>query len=154
MRVIDPDGQQVGILTRAEALELAKKHSLDLVEVAAKSNPPVCRIMDYGKFKYQQSKKTQEARKKQTFIQIKEVKIRAKTEEHDLQIKIRGARKFLEKGFKVKVSLMFRGREIAHPELAQRIFARFSEGIEDIGVVESHPRLEGRLMVMIVAARS
>ena len=152
--MIDPDGQQVGILTRAEALELAKKHSLDLVEVAAKSNPPVCRIMDYGKFKYQQSKKTQEARKKQTFIQVKEVKIRAKTEEHDLQIKVKAARKFLEKGFKVKVSLMFRGREIAHPELAQKIFTRFAEGIEDIGVVESHPRLEGRLMVMIVAAKS
>ena len=141
-------------MSRNDALDLAKKHELDLVEVSPKSNPPVCRIMDYGKFKYQQSKKTQVARKKQTLIQIKEVKIRAKTEEHDLQIKIRKAREFLEKGFKVKVSLMFRGREIAHPELAQKLFSRFSEAIEDIGIVESHPRLEGRLMVMMIASRS
>jgi translation initiation factor IF-3 len=154
VRVIDPDGNQVGIMARDDALALARQHELDLVEVAAKSMPPVCRIMDYGKFKYQQSKRVQEAKKKQSFVQIKEVKVRPKTEEHDLQIKIRNVRRFLEKGHKVKVSLMFRGREIAHPELAYRVLEKVAQGIEDVGTVESQPRLEGRFMNMIIAARS
>jgi translation initiation factor IF-3 len=141
-------------MSRADALIMARQYELDLVEVAPKSVPPVCRIMDYGKFKYQQSKKVQEARKKQSFIQIKEVKVRPKTEEHDLQIKIRNIRRFLEKGNKVKVSLMFRGREIAHPELAQRVMERISQSIQDIGTVETEPRLEGRFMTMMIGTRS
>ncbi len=154
VRVIGPDGKQLGVMSRSEALSMARQYELDLVEVAPKSDPPVCRIMDYGKFKYQQSKKIQEARKKQSFIQIKEVKVRPKTEEHDLQIKIRNIRRFLEKGNKVKVSLMFRGREIAHPELAQRVMERISQSIQDIGTVETEPRLEGRFMTMMIGIRS
>lgn len=133
---------------------MARDYGLDLVEVAPKSNPPVCRILDYGKFKYQQSKRSQEARKKQTFVQIKEVKVRPKTEDHDLQIKIRNVRRFLEKGYKVKVSLMFRGREIVYPELAYRVLEKVAEGVKDLGVVESQPRQEGRFMTMMITSRS
>jgi translation initiation factor IF-3 len=134
-------------------MNLARQFELDLVEVSPKSVPPVCRIMDYGKFKFQQSKKVQEARKKQSYVQIKEVKVRPKTEEHDLQIKIRRIREFLEKGHKVKVSLMFRGREISHPELAQRVIGRVKEGILDVGTVEMEPRMEGRFITMMIGAR-
>jgi translation initiation factor IF-3 len=154
VRVIDPNGEQLGIMALDDALALARKYELDLVEVSPKSNPPVCRVMDYGKYKYQQSKKTQEGRKKGTFIQVKEVKVRPKTEEHDLQIKIRNIRRFLAKGHKVKVSLMFRGREISHPELAQRVMGRIREAIEDVGVVEAEPKLEGRFMHMMIGVRS
>jgi translation initiation factor IF-3 len=154
VRVVDPDGKQIGIMSRDDALGLAREHELDLVEVAPRANPPVCRIMDYGKYKYQQSKKGQEAKKKQAVIQIKEVKVRPKTEEHDLQIKIRNARRFLEKGYKVKVSLMFRGREITHPELAFRVLERIAESIQDLGTVESQPKKEGRFMVMMLGAHS
>lgn len=151
--MVDPEGKQLGIMSREAALKLAAEYELDLVEVSAKSVPPVCRIMDYGKFKYQQSKKVQEARKKQSYIQIKEVKVRPKTDEHDLQIKIRQMKEFLGKGYKVKVSLMFRGREISHPELAQRVISRIAEGLQDVGNIEMEPRLEGRFMTMVVAPR-
>jgi translation initiation factor IF-3 len=110
--------------------------------------------MDYGQFKYQQSKKAQEARKRQTVIQIKEVKVRPKTDEHDLEIKVRNIRRFLEKGHKVKVSLMFRGREIAYPERAYQVLEKVAEGIQDLGMVESQPRKEGRFMTMIISARA
>ncbi|MEJ5377415.1 MAG: translation initiation factor IF-3 [bacterium] len=153
VRVIDPEGKQLGIMTREAALKLAAEYELDLVEVSAKSVPPVCRIMDYGKFKYQQSKKVQEAKKKQSYVQIKEVKVRPKTDEHDLQIKIRQMKDFLGKGHKVKVSLMFRGREISHPELAHRVIGFIAEGIKDVGNVEMEPRLEGRFMTMVIAPR-
>lgn len=152
--MVDPEGKQLGIMSLEAALRLAAEYELDLVEVSAKSVPPVCRIMDYGKFKYQQSKKVQEARKKQSYIQIKEVKVRPKTDEHDLQIKIRQMKDFLGKGHKVKVSLMFRGREISHPELAQRVIGRITEGIQDVGNIEMEPRLEGRFMTMVIAPRS
>jgi translation initiation factor IF-3 len=152
--VVDPEGKQLGIMSRDAALNLAREYELDLVEVSPKSAPPVCRIMDYGKFKFQQSKKVQEARKKQSYVQIKEVKVRPKTEEHDLQIKIRRIREFLEKGHKVKVSLMFRGREISHPEMAQRVIDRVTEGIQDVGIVEMEPRLEGRFITMMIGVRS
>jgi translation initiation factor IF-3 len=141
-------------MPRDAALALARQYELDLVEVAPKSVPPVCRIMDYGKFKYQASKKTQDARKKQSIVQIKEVKVRPKTEEHDLQIKIRHILEFLEKGHKVKVSLMFRGREISHPELAQRVIGRITEGIQNVGTVEMEPRMEGRFITMMISART
>ena len=152
--MVDPEGKQLGIMSREAALKLAAEYELDLVEVSPKSVPPVCRIMDYGKFKYQQSKKVQEARKKQSFVQIKEVKVRPKTDEHDLQIKIRRMKDFLDKGHKVKVSLMFRGREISHPELAQRVIGRIVEGIKEAGNVEMEPRLEGRFMTMVISPRS
>jgi translation initiation factor IF-3 len=152
--VVDPEGKQLGIMSREAALKLAAEYELDLVEVSAKSVPPVCRIMDYGKFRYQQSKKVQEARKKQSYVQVKEVKVRPKTDEHDLQIKIRQMKDFLGKGHKVKVSLMFRGREISHPELAQRVISRITEGIQDVGNIEMEPRLEGRFVTMVVAPRS
>ncbi len=152
--MIDSEGKQLGIMSLDRALALAREFVLDLVEVSPKSAPPVCRIMDYGKFKYQQSKKVQEARKKQSLVQIKEVKVRPKTEEHDIEIKIRHMREFLDKGHKVKVSLMFRGREISHPELAQRVITRIKEGIQDIAAVESEPRMEGRFITMIISARS
>ncbi len=152
--MVDPEGKQLGIMSREAALKLAAEYELDLVEVSAKSVPPVCRIMDYGKFKYQQSKKVQEARKKQSYVQVKEVKVRPKTDEHDLQIKIRQMKDFLGKGYKVKVSLMFRGREISHPELAQRVIGRITEGIQDVGNIEMEPRLEGRFMTMVITPRS
>jgi translation initiation factor IF-3 len=152
--VIDPNGKQLGIMSREEALRLAAEYELDLVEVSPKSVPPVCRIMDYGKFRYQQAKKIQEAKKKQSYVQIKEVKVRPKTEDHDLQIKIRQMREFLSKGLKVKVSLMFRGREISHPELAQRVISKIIEGVQDVGQVDMEPRLEGRFMTMVVSPRS
>jgi translation initiation factor IF-3 len=141
-------------MSRDAALALARDFELDLVEVAPKSVPPVCRIMDFGKFKYQQSKKVHEAKRKQSFVQIKEVKVRPKTEEHDLQIKIRRVKEFLEKGHKVKVSLMFRGREISHPEMAQRVIGRIRDGIQDVGVVEMEPRMEGRFITMMIGTRS
>lgn len=141
-------------MSREAALKLARENELDLVEVAPKSVPPVCRIMDYGKFKYQQSKKTQEAKKKQSFVQIKEVKVRPKTEEHDILIKVNRIREFLEKGHKVKVSLMFRGREISHPEMAKRVIGRIREGIQDVGTVDSEPRMEGRFITMMISTRT
>lgn len=152
--MIDPNGKQLGIMSREEALRLAAEYELDLVEVSPKSVPPVCRIMDYGKFRYQQAKKIQEAKKKQSYVQIKEVKVRPKTEDHDLQIKIRQMREFLSKGLKVKVSLMFRGREISHPELAQRVISKIIDGVQDVGQVDMEPRLEGRFMTMVVSPRS
>ena len=154
MRVIDPEGKQLGILAVKEAIRIAEERGLDLVEVAPNSQPPVCRIMNYGKYKYQQSKRTQEARKHQTVIHIKEVKVRPRTEEHDFQFKLRHVKRFLDEGNKVKISILFRGREIAHPEFGKEMLNRFVEGVKDMMVVEQSPRLEGRNMVMIMAPKS
>ena len=136
-----------------EALSRAAEEKLDLVEVAPKASPPVCRIMDYGKYKYMQAKKLQEARKKQTTIQVKEVKIRPKTEEHDYQFKLRHIKRFLGEKNKAKVTIMFRGREIAHSELGLKVLERIIADIEEEGLVEQAPRLEGRNMTMILAPR-
>jgi len=136
-----------------EALARAADEKLDLVEVAPKASPPVCRIMDYGKYKYMQAKKLQEAKKKQTTIQIKEVKIRPKTEEHDYQFKLRHIKRFLSEKNKAKVTIMFRGREIAHSELGLKILERIMADIEEEGIVEQSPKLEGRNMIMILAPR-
>ena len=136
-----------------EALARAADEKLDLVEVAPKASPPVCRIMDYGKYKYMQAKKLQEAKKKQTTIQIKEVKIRPKTEEHDYQFKLRHIKRFLSEKNKAKVTIMFRGREIAHSELGLKILERIIADIEEEGIVEQSPKLEGRNMIMILAPR-
>jgi len=154
VRVIDPEGKQLGILAVKEAIRIAEERGLDLVEVAPNSQPPVCRIMNYGKYKYQQSKRTQEARKHQTVIHIKEVKVRPRTEEHDFQFKLRHVKRFLDEGNKVKISILFRGREIAHPEFGKEMLNRFVEGVKDMMVVEQSPRLEGRNMVMIMAPKS
>ena len=153
VRVIDPDGKQVGVLSVKEAIRIAEERGLDLVEVAPNSQPPVCRIMNYGKYKYQQSKRGQEARKHQTVIHIKEVKVRPRTEDHDFQFKLRHVKRFLEEGNKVKISILFRGREIAHPEFGKEMLNRFVEGVKDLVVIEQAPRLEGRNMVMILAPK-
>jgi translation initiation factor IF-3 len=148
------DGDQLGIVSLAEALGRAEEEKLDLVEVAPKASPPVCKIMDYGKYKYQQSKKLQEAKKRQATIQVKEVKIRPKTEEHDYQFKLRHIKRFLNEKNKAKVTIMFRGREIAHSELGLRVLQRIIADTEEVAVVEQNPKLEGRNMIMILAPRS
>jgi translation initiation factor IF-3 len=136
-----------------EALAHAVEAHLDLVEVAPQASPPVCRIMDYGKFKYQQSKKQQEARRKATTIQVKEVKVRPKIEEHDMGFKLRNARRFLGEGDKVKISVIFRGREIAHTDRGFRLLAQMAEALADVGNVEQNPKLEGRNLSMIVTPK-
>ena len=137
-----------------EALASAVEEKLDLVEVAPKATPPVCKIMDYGKYKYLQSKKSQEAKKKQVTIQVKEVKIRPKTEEHDYQFKLRHIKRFLNEKNKAKVTIMFRGREIAHSDLGLKVLQRIIADTEEMGAVEQTPRLEGRNMTMILTPRS
>jgi len=154
VRVIDSDGKQVGILPLKEAMKIAEEQGLDLVEVSPNSNPPVCRIMNYGKYKYQQNKRLQEARKHQTIIQVKEVKVRPRTEEHDFEFKLRHVKRFLGEGNKVKISMLFRGREIAHPEFGKELLNRFIEEVKDLAIVEQAPRLEGRNMVMILSNKS
>lgn len=151
VRLIGPDGQQVGIVPLREAFAAADEAGLDLVEIAPMANPPVCKIMDYGKYKYQEQKKAQEARAKQKQIQVKEIKIRPGTDENDYQIKLRNLRRFLTDGDKAKVTLRFRGREMAHQELGLRQLERIQQDLADIGVVEQMPKLEGRQMVMVIA---
>lgn len=151
VRVVDNDGNQLGVMATRDALAAAEEAGLDLVEVAATANPPVCRIMDYGKYKYQMSKKTKEAKKKQSVILVKEMKLRGKTEEHDFQFKLRNIRKFLAEGNKVKVSIIFRGREITHTELGMGMLKRVAEELKDAAVIEASPRLEGRNMSMLIA---
>jgi translation initiation factor IF-3 len=153
IRLIDQEGNQAGVMTLNEALSLAQEAGLDLVEVAPEAEPPVCRIMDFGRYKYQQSKKAQESKKKSTVIQIKEVKLRPKTAEHDYQFKLRNIRKFLSQKNKTKVSLMFRGREIAHANLAKGMLDRIVEDVADLGTVEQYPKLEGRNMTMVLAPK-
>ena len=153
VRVIDSEGKQLGILTLQEALRQAGEAGLDLVEVAPTSSPPVCRVMDYGKFRYQQSKKLQVARKHQATIQLKEIRLRPKTEEHDLQVKLRHIKRFLEENNKVKVTMMFRGREIAYTDIGRKIMEGILGEVEEKGVIDQHPKLEGRNMVMILAPK-
>jgi translation initiation factor IF-3 len=153
VRVIGEDGSQLGIVTLRQALDIAREAGLDLVEVAPQLDPPVCRVMDYGIFRYQQTKKIHEAKKRRTIIQIKEVKLRPKTEEHDYQFKLRNIRRFLTKKNKTKVSLMFRGREIQYQEAARGILNRIAEETKDLAVVEQEPRLEGRNMTMVLGPK-
>jgi translation initiation factor IF-3 len=153
VRVIAHDGEQLGVITLREALEAAESRHLDLVEVSPTATPPVCRIMDYGKFKYQQSKKQQEAKKKQVQVQVKEVKIRPKTDDHDLDFKVKHVRRFLEEGNKAKVTLVFRGREITHQDIGRAVIEKFASELADIAVVEVQPRIDGRQMFMIVAPK-
>jgi translation initiation factor IF-3 len=150
VRVIDPDGTQVGIVPIEEALGIAEQFELDLVEVAPNSKPPVCRVMDYGKYRYQQAKKVKDAKKKQTVIHVKEVKLRPKTNEHDLEYKIAHVKRFLSEGNRAKITIQFRGREIANPAMADRVVKRILEEIEEIGIVDQQPRLEGRRMIFLL----
>jgi translation initiation factor IF-3 len=153
VRVIGASGEQVGILPIGEALASARELDLDLVEVAPNSDPPVCRVMDYGKFVFEQNKKAQTARRKQKQIQVKEVKFRPGTEEGDYQVKLRNLVKFLSQGDKTKVTLRFRGREMAHQELGTELLKRVQKDLEEYGTVEQFPLMEGRQMVMVIAPR-
>lgn len=151
--MISPDGEQLGIVSVPQALEMAVQRGLDLVEVAPEATPPVCRIMDFGKFKYLQARRSKEARKKQTIIQVKEVKMGPKTEEHDFQFKARHVRRFLEEGNKAKVTVRFRGREMAHTVLGHKLLERMTQALADISAVESYPKLEGRALSMILTPK-
>lgn len=153
VRVIGPNGEQVGIMAIQEALQTAESASLDLVEVAPNSDPPVCRVMDYGKFVFEQNKKAQSAKRKQKQTQIKEVKFRPGTEEGDYQVKLRNLVRFLSHGDKTKITLRFRGREMAHQELGIQLLRRVQKDLEEYGAVEQFPQLEGRQMVMVIAPR-
>ncbi len=152
MRVITSDGEQAGVLSIQEAQELADNSEMDLVEVAPEAKPPVCRIMDYGKFLFEENKKRHAAKKKQKQIHIKEVKFRPGTEKGDYDVKLRNLKRFLGNGDKAKVTLRFRGREMAHQELGLELLKRVAADLEDYGSVEQFPRLEGRQMVMVIGA--
>lgn len=150
VRVTDDEGTLLGILSLADAMAAAESRGLDLVEVSPTAVPPVCKIMDYGKFKYEQSKKAGEAKKKSVKVELKEVKMRPKTEEHDYDFKVKNARRFLEDGNKVKFTIMFRGREVTHPEFGRRQLEQAVEDLKDIAVVESHVSMSGRFMTMVM----
>ena len=151
VRVVDDEGGQLGVLSLSDALAAAEARGLDLVEVSPTAVPPVCRIMDYGKYKYQQNKRATEAKKKAAKIELKEVKMRPKTEEHDYAFKVKNARRFLEEGNKVKFTIMFRGREVTHPEFGHKQLEQAVEDLKDIGQVESAPSMSGRFITMVMA---
>lgn len=151
LRLIDGEGEQVGIVSLDDAKQRAADSGLDLVEVAPEARPPVCRLMDYGKFKYEAQRKAREARKKQHTVQVKEVKYRPGIEDHDYEFKTRNVRRFLDDGDKVKVTMMFRGRQLSHPELGLEVLERVMASVEDVGKVESQPTREGRTMHMVIA---
>ena len=151
VRVVGADGAQVGILETREALEMAQEQDLDLVEVAPQADPPVCRIMDYGKFKYEQAVRQRESRKKQSLVVVKEMKMRPKIDRHDYATKTGHVMRFLQQGAKVKVTIMFRGRETVHPELGRKLLDRLAEDVREIAKVDVPPKLDGRNMTMVLA---
>lgn len=151
--MISPDGAQLGILPIEQALQTAYSQNLDLVEVAPEARPPVCRIMDYGKYRYEQSKKAREAKKKQTVIELKEIKLRPKTEEHDLQFKVRNTERFLKEGNKAKITMMFRGREVIRMDRGKELLDRFVDLLKDVAMVEQPAKIEGRNMTLILAPK-
>jgi len=153
VRLVSETGEQLGIMHPKEALNIALSRGLDLVEVAPSAKPPVCKIMDVGKFKYEQSKREREARKKQRIINVKEVKLRPSIEDHDFEVKTKNAIRFLEDGDKVKVTIMFRGRELSHPELGQELLVRVAEMVQEVATVEKNPKLEGKNMTMILTPK-
>ena len=153
VRVIGSDGEQLGIMSGREAQQLAYEKHLDLVEIAPTAKPPVCRIMDYGKYRYEQQKREKESRMKQKTFDIKEVKLRPGIEEHDFNVKFKNAVRFLEDGDKVKVTIMFRGRELSHPELGEVLLNKMAAQLKEMAVVERQPKLEGKNMIMIVAPK-
>jgi len=150
VRLIGAEGENIGVVTPEKAMQLAEQAELDLVEISPNANPPVCKIMDFGKFKYEQQKRESEARKKQKIIEVKEVKFRPNTDTHDYEVKMRNVFKFLEKGDKVKVTLRFRGREMAHQNLGRELLERVAEDIKEVGKVENMPKMEGRQMIMMI----
>lgn len=153
VRVIDPDGEQLGVVPTYKALAIAGDHGLDLVEVSPNANPPVCKIMDYGRYKYEQTKKQQEAKKKQSTFQVKEIKIRPKTGEHDLNTKLNHIRRFIDKKDKVKVTVIFRGREITLSNRGRELLKFIAESAEEFASVEQSPKFEGRSMTMVLAPK-
>ena len=153
VRLIGPDGENVGVVSIKEALKIAEDAELDLVEVAPNSSPPVCRVMDFGKFLYERTKKEREARKAQVKVEIKEIRLRPKTNEHHRSFKTRDARRWLEDGIKVKVTIRFRGREITYPELALEDLKEIAQELEEVSVVEQMPNMEGRVMTMMLAPK-
>ena len=153
MRVIGADGQMIGVMTREQALEMASSQALDLVEVSPNADPPVCRILDFGKFLFEQNKKAHAAKRKQKQIQVKEVKFRPGTEEGDYQVKLRNLIRFLTDGDKAKITLRYRGREMAHQELGFKLLQRVQQDLIEIGAVEQMPKLEGRQLVMVISPK-
>ncbi len=152
VRLIAEDGEQVGVVSIQDALARAEEAGLDLVEISPNAEPPVCKILDYGKYKYEQQKKAAEARKKQKVIEVKELKFRPNIDDHDYQVKIKAARRFLEEGDKVKITLRFRGREMSHMDLGLKVMTRVREELADIGKVESEAKVEGRQAVMMLSS--
>ncbi len=150
IRLIGAEGENVGVVTPSRAMEMAEQVGLDLVEISPNANPPVCKIMDFGKFKYEQQKRESEARKKQKIIEVKEVKFRPNTDKHDYEVKMRNVYKFLENGDKVKITLRFRGREMAHQNLGRELLERVAEDTKEMGKIENMPKMEGRQMVMMI----
>ncbi|WP_437436417.1 translation initiation factor IF-3 [Ruegeria arenilitoris] len=150
IRLIGAEGENVGVVHPAKAMQMAADVGLDLVEISPNANPPVCKIMDFGKFKYEQQKRESEARKKQKIIEVKEVKFRPNTDTHDYDVKMRNVFKFLENGDKVKVTLRFRGREMAHQNLGRELLERVAEDVKDLGKIENMPKMEGRQMIMMI----
>ncbi|CAA7611625.1 protein chain initiation factor IF-3 [Candidatus Terasakiella magnetica] len=153
IRLVGADGEMIGVVTLREGLTMAEEAGLDLVEVSPNADPPVCKILDFGKFKYEAQKKKNEARKKQKVIEVKEIKLRPNIDDHDYGVKMRSMRNFLEEGDKVKVTLRFRGRELAHQDLGMKVLERVRDDLEDLGKVEQIPKMEGRQMVMVIAPR-
>ena len=151
IRLIQDDGEQIGIVSMDEARERAEQRGMDLVEVAAEARPPVVKMMDYGKYRYEEARATREARKKQHTIKVKEVKFRPGIEDHDYRFKVGHARRFLDEGNKFKLTMMFRGRQVTHPEIGLEVLTRVTGDLEDVGEVESHPNMQGRIMSMVLA---
>ncbi len=151
VRLIDEKGGQVGVVPTSQALQMAKDKGLDLMEVSPNSNPPVCKITDYGKFKYEKKKKDHEAKKKQTVIKVKEIQLRPQTDEHDLEYKFRNVMTFLEEGDKAKITIMFRGREVAYVDQGHKIMRRLMDLVKEVGIVEAPPKLEGKKLIMVLA---
>ena len=154
VRLVDADGKMRGIVDIEDAIKMAEEEGLDLVEVSPNADPPVCKILDYGKYKYEQQKKANEARKKQKTVDVKEVKMSPRIEKNDYEVKMRNARRFLGNGDKVKVTMRFRGREMAHQEIGREIYARIQEELEEISIIELAPKFEGRQMIMILAPKT
>lgn len=153
VRLVDADGEMVGVIGLQEAIDMAVEVGLDLVEVSPNADPPVCKILDYGKYKYEAQKKANEARKKQKIIEVKEIKMRPGIDDHDYEVKMKAVRRFLDDGDKVKMTIRFRGREMAHQDLGLKVLERVREEVDEIAKVEQHPRPEGRLMTMVIAPR-
>lgn len=150
VRLVDENGEMIGILSQKEALERAYKAGLDLVEVSPNADPPVCKILDYGKYKFEEQKRRAEIRKKQKVIEIKEIQLRPGIDKHDFEVKMRSARKFIEEGDKLKVTLRFRGRELSHQELGMEVLNRVKDALQDIAKVEQFPKLEGKRVIMVM----